>query len=61
MKVSQLIAILQKMPQDIEIEVNDNMGGEVYPIVGEDDITHYVPDLSIYPNDTQLVVIQVNT
>lgn len=60
MKVSELIAILQKMPQDIEVIVNDNGGGEVYSINGEDDITHYVPNTDLWPDDVQSVVIQVN-
>lgn len=61
MKVSELIAILQEMPQDIEIIVNDNAGGEVYSINDADDITHYVPNTDLWPDDVPQVVIQVNT
>lgn len=57
MKVSALIAILQKMPQDLEVEVNDNGGGEVYAI---EDITHYVPNNDLWPDDEPAVIIQVN-
>lgn len=32
MKVSELIVKLQKLPQDVDVEVNDNRGGECYPI-----------------------------
>jgi len=32
MKVSELIAKLQTLPPDSEVEVNDNLGGECYAI-----------------------------
>lgn len=57
MKVSQLVDILKGMPQDIEVEINDNNGGEVYAIEGVD---HYVPNLDLWPDDIQAVIIQVN-
>ena len=36
MKRDELIALLQTMPEDADVEVNDNNGGEVYPIVQVD-------------------------
>ncbi len=32
MKKEELIAILQALPDGVDVEVNDNNGGEVYPI-----------------------------
>lgn len=61
MKVSKLIALLQKMPQDIDVEVNDNNGGRVFSIDGEDDVMHYIPNTDLWPNDVPLVIIHVNT
>lgn len=57
MKVSELVTLLQAMPQDLEVEVNDNNNGEVYPVK---DISHYVPNIDLWPNDVPSVVIQVN-
>lgn len=57
MKPPELIAILQKMPQDIDVEVNDNNGGEVYAI---EKVTLYVPT-DLWPDDKAAVIIQVNT
>jgi hypothetical protein len=57
MKVSALIAALQKLPQDLEVEINDNKFGEVYPI---EDVTHYVPNTDLWPDDVAAVVIQIN-
>jgi hypothetical protein len=61
MKVSKLIALLQKMPQDIDVEVNDNKGGRTFTIDGEDDVTHYIPNTDLWHDDVPLVIIQVNT
>jgi hypothetical protein len=57
MKVSELIAILQTMPQDVVVEVNDNNGGEVYGIHSVD---HFTPNTDLWPDDYESVVIQVN-
>lgn len=58
MKVAALIAELQKLPQDLEVEINDNKGGEVHAI---EEVTHYVPNTDIWPDDVPSVVIQVNS
>ncbi len=58
MKPPELIAILQKMPQDIDVEVNDCNGGEVYSI---EDVTLYIPNTDLWPDDKAAVIIQVNT
>ena len=58
MKVSEAIKLLQTMPQDIELEVNDNNGGEVYPI---EEITLYIPNTDLWPDDVAAVILQVNT
>jgi hypothetical protein len=53
MKVKDLIKTLQAMPQDADVEVNDNNGGEVYTIYRVD----------YFPADeqgTEVVMIQVN-
>lgn len=57
MKVSALIALLQAMPQFLEVEVNDNGSGEVYPV---EDVTHYIPNTDLWPDDVSAVIIQVN-
>ena len=57
MRVSRLIELLQKMPQDLEVEVNDNRGGEVYEI---NNVTHYIPNIDLWPDDVPSVIIQVN-
>lgn len=49
MLVSKLILMLQQLPQDVEVEVNDNCGGEVYEIEGVD-----------YFRKEAIVIIQVN-
>ena len=56
MTVAELIAILQTMPQDFPIEVNDNNGGQIYPIEQVDCFTELDDELGDYP----VVVIQVN-
>lgn len=52
MKKSELIKILQDMPGDPEVEVNDNRGGEVYPI---DQVDYFEEDAN-----SEAIVIQVN-
>jgi hypothetical protein len=58
MKVSELIAFLQTMPQDLEVEVNDSKGGEVHLI---EEVFHYVPNTDLWPDDAPSVVIEVNS
>jgi hypothetical protein len=53
MKVHELITLMQAMPQNVDIEVNDNGNGEVYVI---DDIDHF----GATPYDSECVIIQVN-
>jgi hypothetical protein len=58
MTVSELIAILQTMPQDMTAEVNDNRNGDVHFIDRVDCFTaeDFGPDEENHP----CVVIQVN-
>lgn len=49
MLVSKLVQMLLQLPQDVEVEVNDNGGGEVYEIEGVD---YFCKEAS--------VIIQVN-
>lgn len=58
MKVHELIELLQNMPHDREVEVNDNKGGKVYAV---DSVTEYCPNKDLWPDDVPSVVIQVNT
>jgi hypothetical protein len=55
MTVAELIEILKTMPQDLPIEINDNMGGQIIYIDSVDlfDEPHYEDD---YP----VVMIQAN-
>ncbi len=53
MKVSELITILSTMQPDVDIEVNDNNGGEVYAI----DQVDFFPATD---GDPSIVMIQVN-
>lgn len=53
MKVFQLIALLQKYPQEIDVEVNDNMRGEVYEI---ENVSHF-PDYLEY---NECIMLQIN-
>ena len=57
MKVSELIELLQQMPQNSEVEVNDNDGCNVFPIHSVDNFPVPDPD---YPEEYPVVVIQVN-
>ncbi len=58
MKVSELIAILKDLPQDIEVDVNDIRGGEVYSVM---EVHHYIPNKDLWPDDNESVVLQVNS
>lgn len=53
MKRDELIALLQTMPEDVDVEVNDNNGGEVYLI---DQVDYFTAD----GYDGARIVIQVN-
>ncbi len=53
MTVAELIKALQELPQDIQVEVNDNKGGEVFAI---EQVDHFGASLE----DEQIVIIQVN-
>jgi hypothetical protein len=55
MTVAELIKILQTMPQDWAVEVNDNLGGDV----------HQIDSIDMFPaieeeDGYAVVVIQVN-
>ena len=58
MKVSELIAILKDLPQDIEVEVNYIRSGEVYSVT---EVHHYIPNKDLWPDDNESVVLQVNS
>ena len=53
MTVAELIKQLQALPQDIQVEVNDNNGGEVFAI---DQVDYFAAT----EYDPELVIIQVN-
>lgn len=53
MTVAELIEILKTMPQDCLVEVNDNMGGEIYDV---EQVDHF--EATEYDDET--VVLQVN-
>lgn len=59
MTVSELIAILQTMPQDYPVEVNSHYSGNVSQI---DAVDCFFPEdmHPDFPEDTPAVVIQVN-
>jgi len=57
MKVAELIAKLQKMPQDWDVEVNSVNAGEVYPVESVEDY----PEDPGYPDVGNVVIIQVNS
>jgi hypothetical protein len=52
MTVAELIAILQTMPQDVAVEINDNLGGQII----------YIDSVDSFPEDEDypLVMIQAN-
>ena len=53
MKVSELITLLQALPKNAIVQVNDNMGGEIYDI---ECVDHFDAD----EYDPESVVLQVN-
>ena len=53
MTVAELIEILQQMPQDVQVEVNDNNGGVVF---GIEEVNHFEE----CEWDDEIVMIQVN-
>jgi hypothetical protein len=57
MTVAELIAILQTMPQDAPVAVNDNRRGNFYDTV--DQVDHFAEDFA--DGDPEVVVLQVNT
>ena len=57
MTVAELIAILQTMPQDLPIEINDNMGGQIIYIDSVDLFDEIDPE---FPEDYPVVMIQAN-
>jgi hypothetical protein len=58
MTVAELIAILQTMPQDLPVEINDNEGGEILQI---DSVDHFGwHDLEPGSGDQPVVMIQAN-
>ncbi len=56
MTVAELIAILQTMPQDLPVEINDNMGGQIiyidsveeFDLDGEDDYPVVIIQANVY-------------
>lgn len=59
MTVAELIAILQTMPQDYPVDINDNGNGNVFAI---EQVDCFLPeDMDPdFPEDYPSVVIQVN-
>jgi hypothetical protein len=57
MTVAELIAILQALPQDAQVAVNDNRRGNFYDTV--DQVDHFEEDFA--DGDPEVVVLQVNT
>jgi hypothetical protein len=53
MTVAELIEVLKTMPQEVEVEVNDNHGGNVFEI---DQVDHFEAE----DDFAEVVVIQVN-
>jgi hypothetical protein len=56
MTVAELIAILQTMPQDLEVEVNNNDGREIFAIEQVDYFSEEELDGEFEPS----VMIQIN-
>jgi len=60
MIVSELIELLKKMPQDLPVEINDNLAGQISYI---DSVYHfYLGDgrLSAEDGDYDVVILQTN-
>lgn len=55
MTVAELIEILKTMPQDLPIEINDNMGGQIIYIDSVD-----LFDEPMHEDDYPVVMIQAN-
>lgn len=67
MTVAELIAILQTMPQDYNVEINDNQGGNAFPRENVNFFPIYTVDCfgpedmdPDFPDSIPSVVIQVN-
>ena len=58
MTVAELIAILQTMPQDLPIKINDNAGDQIIQIDSVDHFGWY--DLEPCSGDQPVVMIQAN-
>ena len=58
MTVSELIELLKQVPQDLPIEINDNMGGQIIHIDGVDLFDG--DDLDVEDGDYPVVIIQAN-
>ena len=57
MTVAELITVLQTMPQDAPVAVNDNHGGIWHPTV--EGVDHFAEDW--WEDEPEVVVLQVNT
>ena len=58
MTVAELIEVLKSMPQDLPIEINDNMGGQIIYI---DSVELFEgEDLDVEDGDYPVVMIQAN-
>lgn len=55
MTVAELIAQLQAMPQDVEVQINDNSGGNVFEL---EQVDHF--DANDEWEDPEVVMLQVN-
>lgn len=58
MTVSELIVILQSMPQDLPVEINDNINGQITYIDAVDHFSWH--DLEPGSGDQPCVMIQTN-
>lgn len=58
MTVSELIAILQTMPKNLPVKINDNRGGEIYSLEDVDCFT--AADFEPEDNAEPCVLLQVN-
>ena len=60
MTVAELIEILMTMPQDLPIEINDNMGGQIIYIDSVDYFDATDERFSSEDGDYPVVMIQAN-
>ena len=58
--VAQLIAKLQTLPQDLPVEINDNGGGNVFPVERVDLFDDMDVELCEDDGDYPVVILQVN-